>query len=180
MKISLLISLLTLVLSGCRDIHCPAFPEKLVAYIPYVKSDQLKFKNFNNDTLVFTIKDTNASGPSSFAWNCKCSCGSIADYETEPNAKYSLRMNGAIMISNEPYLTNLGCAFYDEDSTDDNFALSVAGNNPYTKDNSAFFGDSVILVNEENTRISKVIIIEGKGIVEFFDKKENCTWVRIE
>lgn len=173
-------AIILLLLLGCRDIQCPAFPEKLLAYIPYVENDQLKFINLNNDTLSFTIKDNNASGPSSFAWNCKCSCMSIADYETEPNTKFSLRMNGAIAISNEPYLTHIGCAFYDGESINDPFSLLVTGNNPYVKDNSAFFGDSIFLVNEENTRISKVTIVEGKGVVEFFDKKENCTWVRIE
>lgn len=179
MKI-LLTAFILLILVGCRDIQCPAFPERLLAYFPYEKSDRLKFKNIDNDTLVFTIKDTDASGPSSFAWNCKCSCGSDAGYETETNERYSLRMNGAIMISNEPYLTKIGCVFYDGDSINDPFALLVTGNNPYAKDNSAFFGDSIILVNEENARISKVTIVEDKGIVEFFDKKENCNWVRIE
>lgn len=169
-----------LILFGCRDIQCPAFPEELLVYFPHKNEDILKFKNPDNDTLEFFVKSTWASGPKSFGWNCKCSCGSEAYFETEPNNKHSLKMTELITISNEPYLTNIGCVFYDGDSSNDQFALLVTGKNPYAKDNSAFFGDSIFLVNEENVRISKVILVEGKGIVEFFDKKKNCNWVRIE
>jgi len=179
MKVFLSVFIL-LLLFGCRDIQCPAFPEKLLAYFPYENEDLIKFKNPDNDTLAFTVKNTSASGPNSYGWNCKCSCGSEAYFETEPNDKYSLQMNGGMNLSNDPFLTNIGCVFYDGDSINDQFAWVVTDKNPYSKDNSSFFGDSIILVKEENSRISKVIIVEGKGIVEFFDRKENCSWIRIE
>lgn len=169
-----------LLLCGCRDIHCPAFPERLLAYMPYENGEFLKFKNLDNDTLVFKIKDTYASGPSSFDWNCKCACISDAGFETEINTQNALGIKSGISISNEPYLTNIGYVFYDGDSINDYFSLLVTGNNPYIKDNNAFFGDSIIIEDQENERIVKVKILKGKGIVEFFDKKENCNWVKID
>lgn len=178
MKKILSISLF-IALFGCRDIQCPAFPESLLAYFPHEKGELLRFKNLNNDTLIFTVKDTWASGPNSFDWNCKCSCSSEAGYETEINNKYSLQMNGGMHIlqSNFAYI---GCVFYVGDSIKGQFELEEREKNPYTKDNSAFFGDSIIIDQEENARIVKVKIVEGKGIVEFFDKKENCKWIKIE
>lgn len=178
MKIILSI-LLVIILFGCRDTQCPAFPKRLLIYLPHEKGELLRFKNLNNDTLVFIVKDTWASGPNSFDWNCKCSCISEAGYETEINDKYSLRIYGGINIF-ESNFADIGCVFYDGDSIKDQFALEVTGKDPYSKDNSAFFGDSIIIDQEENARIVKVKIIEGKGIVEFFDKKENCKWIKIE
>ncbi|HET6557773.1 MAG TPA: hypothetical protein VFG54_10700 [Prolixibacteraceae bacterium] len=180
MRKLLSISLILIALYGCRDIQCPAFPEKLLAYMPYEKEDLIKFKNFTNDTLTFTVTENWASGPSSFGWNCKCSCISEASYETDINHKHSLKLNGGVNISNDSYLTNIGCVFNDGDSITDQFSLKVTSKNPYSKDNSSFFGDSIVIDKEENERISKVIIVEGKGIVAFFDKKENCTWTKIE
>lgn len=168
-----------LLLCGCRDIHCPAFPERLLAYMPYEKGDFLKFKNLDNVTLAFKIKDTYASGPSSFDWNCKCACISDAGFETEINDLYSLRISSSTLILSKPYLASIGFSFYDANSKSDGFAMEVKGN-PYLNESNSFFGDSIVLNEEENERISKVIIVKGKGIVEFFDKKENCTWVKIE
>lgn len=168
-----------LLLCSCRDIQCPAFPEKLLAYFPYEKEDLLKFKNHENDTLVFRVTDSYASGPNSFSWNCKCACSSDAGFETETNDHYSLRISSRTLILSKPYLASIGFSFYDADSKSDGFAMEVKGN-PYLKENNSFFGDSIVIDKEENERISKVIIVEGKGIIEFFDKKENCTWTKIK
>ena len=168
-----------MILFGCRDTQCPAFPKRLLVYIPQEKGDYLRFKNLANDTLVFTVKDNWASGSSSFKWNCKCSCGSESGFETEINDKYSLRIYSGMTII-ESNFTIIGCTFYDGDSIKDQFALEMTGKDPYSKDNSSFFGDSIIIDQEENVRIVKVKIVEGKGIVEFFDKKENCKWIKME
>lgn len=180
MKNLLLISLLTLVLSGCRDIHCPAFPERLLAYMPYEKGDLLKFKNLANDTLVIIVNDNWKSNSYSSKRDpkCGCECESQAEFKTEANQPNSLRIEGGMATLGSDYIT-IGFNFYDTELGSDQLSKAIHGLNPFAE-NSPLFGDSIIIEDQENERIAKVKILKGKGIVEFFDKKENCTWVRIE
>lgn len=42
------------------------------------------------------------------------------------------------------------------------------------------FGDTIIMEKQDYYRIGMVKIIISKGIVEFWDKKQNCNWIMIE
>lgn len=174
------ISLLILALCGCRDIQCPAFPERLLAYMPYEKGDHLKFKNLQNDTLAFTINDnwTSKSYSTKKDPKCGCECNSQAEFKTELNNQYSLRIEGGMATPGSDYIT-IGCNFYDAELGNDQLSFSVNEVNPFAE-NDPLFGDSLIIEDQENKRIVKMKILKGKGIVAFFDKKENCTWTRIE
>lgn len=180
MKKVIFVSLLIMLLSGCRDIHCPAFPERLLAYMPYKKGDLLKFKNLANDTLVIIVNDNWKSNSYSSKKDpkCGCECQSQAEFKTEAKEPNSLRIEGGMAILGTDY-TTIGFNFYDAELSGDQLSQAVTGINPFLE-NSPIFGDSIIIEHQENERIVKMKIVEGKGIIEFFDKKENCNWVRIE
>ena len=42
------------------------------------------------------------------------------------------------------------------------------------------FGDTVVMEKNDYYRFGSVKIIKGKGIVEFWDNKQNCNWMKIE
>lgn len=169
-----------LLLCGCRDIHCPAFPERLLAYMPYEKGDFLKFKNLDKDTLVLIVNDNwkSASFSTKRDPKCGCECESHAAFKTEANQSNSLRIEGGMATLGSDYFT-IGFNFYDIELGSDQLSKSIHGLNPFAE-KSPLFGDSIIIEDQENERIVKVKILKGKGIVEFFDKKENCNWVKID
>ena len=178
MKKILLISLL-MALFGCKNIQCPAFPEKLLDYFPQKNGELLQFRNLANDTLIFIVKNTKNTGGYTMKKDENFECVSEAGFETESNNKYSLQISAG-MTAYESNVTTIGCSFSDGTYSRDLLSMAIRDKNPFLKDNNSFFGDSIIIDQEENTRIVKVKIVEGKGIVEFFDKKENCNWIKIE
>lgn len=156
-----------LVLFACnRETQCPAFPEKDLTFIPQKKGDLLKFTNTRNDTLIFTVKDNWVSESYTQRNNCGCNCSSQAGFETETNEKYALSIKEEIYAEENP--TRLFCSFKSEGTDEDQFFLTNT------------FATEMYIYEDNNNRIQKIGIENGKGIVEFFDKKENCTWTRIE
>ena len=49
---------------------------------------------------------------------------------------------------------------------------------PFDPKNSALFGETVIM-EDNDQQISRLIIVKGKGIIEFFDQKYNFQWENI-
>jgi hypothetical protein len=168
----------SLCLCGCRDIHCPAFPVGLAnMYFPYYEGKTVSFYNSLHDTIVFTIKEKDLSTAYSFAWNCKCVCGSYFVFKTDSENKYNLKIAGDIDASD--FRTYLECRFhYGAEFSDDVFIESNI--NSFSVHNYALFGDTIIMEKENNKRIGTVTIVKGIGIVAFRDNEEDCTWTLIE
>lgn len=177
---ALLILILAVGLVSCKETHCPAFPTKLSAYYPYTNGELLKFKNSNSDTLTLKVIEDWASNSYSFDWNCKCACGTNAGFNTDSDNTYSLKIVGSISFYNENSISELSCNFYDAYVSNDGFSIQKEIENPYNEESSQFFGDTVFMEKQEYYRIGNVKIIKGKGIFEFWDKKQNCNWILIE
>ena len=172
--------LIIFVLAGCKETYCPAFPASLIDYFPYIKENTILFKNSQNDTLPLKIVNNWSSDSYSFKWNCKCSCEADFGFDTDLENKYSLKIEGRISVSEETNISVLSCAFYDAQISNDYFSITKEGINPYSNENSSLFGDTIIIEKDNYYRIGMVEIIKGKGVTEFWDNKNNCTWKRIE
>jgi len=173
----LLIIMLAISFASCKEIHCPAFPKELRdSYFPYSAEELLKFANNNNDTLEVKIKNTWISDAHSFPKNCDCECGAYAGFDTEMDNNYLLKINGAIHVYSEPRGYSLECEFYDSYLRIDGFKTSKYNHTGET----AIFGDTIFMEKQEYYRIGSVKIVKDKGIVEFWDKQQNCNWVKIE
>lgn len=165
-----------IVLAGCKETHCPAFPNSLIEYYPYLINDVLRFVNSNNDTLTIEINNTWKTDGYSYAWNEKCACGADAGFDTNVNDNYSLKIEGNISATD---ITIFRCNFYNAKINNDNFAVRIEGN-PYTEKLTDNFSDTILIEKQDYYRISHVKIIKGKGIVEFMDNELNCIWKKIE
>ena len=53
------------------------------------------------------------------------------------------------------------------------------GKNPFDPENSALFGETVV-IEDESKNISAVTIVKGKGITGFYDQKHNYQWISIK
>ena len=176
----LLVIILAAGIASCKQTHCPAFPPSLLNYFPYTKGETLKFQNQNNDTLALVINKNWSSDSYSFDWNCKCSCGANAGFETEMDTSFLVKVNGTIDISNDTKVSIINFYISDDKISSDDFFYRIDGVNPFLEENYSLFGDTIFFENDEYYRYNNLLVIKKKGIIEFWDKKESCTWVIIE
>jgi len=172
----LLIIMITMgVAIGCEETHCPAFPVELMGYYPYSTGDLLWFMNHNGDILEFKVANSSFTDSYSYAWNCKCACGADGGFETEMENTYSLKIQSTINIYENGEAT-LHCTFNNAWQNSDFFEIPPQ----YSSSLNEIFDEVIIMEKEEYNRIGKVKIVKGKGIVEFWDKEQNCNWVKVE
>lgn len=175
----LIIIMVALNIVGCKETHCPAFPTNLEEYFPYTNEDRIKFKNLMNDTLVLNITNNWVSDSYSFDWNCKCACEADAGFITEIEDSFLVKIEGNMTIHNESTAI-IRCIISDGKISNDKFSYRVEGINPFLEESTDLFGDTIVLKNEEINRFNDVLIVKSKGIVEFWDKKQNCKWGLVE
>jgi len=89
---------------------------------------------------------------------------------------YLLKINGVIHFYSETKGYHLECEFYDSYLSSDRFETKQYN---YTGE-TTIFGDIIFMEKQEYYRIGSVKIVKNKGIVEFWDKQQNCNWVKIE
>ena len=176
MKRVLLIIIIATSFTSCIQVHCPAFPKELKDnYFPYSNGELLTFTNSSNDTFEITIKNNWISDSYSFARNCDCLCASHAGFDTEQENKYSLNIQGSILFNgDDTKIYTLRCEFHDVYT--DEFETEKRD----SIEDTAIFGDTIFMEKQAAYRISSVKIVKNKGIVEFWDKQQNCNWVKIE
>ena len=170
---------LSICLVSCKETQCPAFPNALIDYYPYSSGEIIKFHNFNNDTVYLKIVDQWQSDNYSFGWNCKCSCSAYSGFKSEIDSKNLIGIYGTIEVSNETKLSIISCDVYNGKISNDNFEYRIDEIDAFLEENQKIFGDTVIIEKADYYRYNKIIIVKGKGIVKFWDTKENCTWIII-
>jgi hypothetical protein len=177
---ALIIVLLVISFSGCKQTYCPSFPPSLLDYFPYSKGEKLRFENQNNDTLVLFVNNCWATDSYSFSWNCKCSCGADAGFETKMDSIYLIEVSGSLDISNDTRVSIISCTISDEKTSSDDFYYRIDGVDPFLEENYKLFGDTLLFKKDEFYRYNNVLVIRTKGIVQFWDKNHNCNWVKID
>ena len=182
---ALLIIIIAIGFTSCIEIHCPAFPKELKdLYFPYSTGEVLTFTNSNNDTLEVKIENSWTSDSHSFSSNCDCACSASAQFDTETANKFSLKIRGSInySISRDKIKKRnyyLECEFQFSYLGSDSFATEQY-NFTGEKKETAIFGDTIFIEKQECYRIGSVKIVKNKGIVEFWDKQQDCNWVKYE
>ena len=174
-----------LLLTSCGKTHCPAFPEHLVDYFPYNKGDSLSFVNQHNDTLSFCVERGGATKKWSFGSNCKCECDTpsaflFAIQITKPKWT-SIETKISVGGYEKPYISfTLGNGYLDMTTKGYNrlTLFEDTGKDPFDPKNSALFGETVI-IEDNDLQISRVVIVKGKGITEFYDQKYDFHWKSI-
>ncbi|MEA3443905.1 MAG: hypothetical protein U9R19_04180 [Bacteroidota bacterium] len=177
MKPFLIALIILTLLSGCKQTHCPGFPDYLLDYLPYSEGDVLLFKNSNSDTLSLEITHSWASDSYSYKWNEKGACEAGNVIRTGLNEKHNLKLEGTVLLYPKPSAMLL-IDFYNNDY----FCLIIDDIDPFKKENEYIFGDTIIMENETTvaSRIPEIMIVKGVGIIYFVDKQEECAWVLIE
>jgi len=171
-----------LYLTSCGKTHCPAFPEHLVDYFPYNKGDSLLFTNQHNDSVLFIISTIGKTQAHSFEKRCDCACDPPIFSFGASKLKQELGIEGTISLSGYPtkphIIFTISNNYWDSDFVPFDSKLTFieeSGKDPFNPQNGALFGDTVII--EDNSQlVSRVTVIKGKGITEFYDQKYDLQW----
>jgi|WetSurMetagenome_2_1015567.scaffolds.fasta_scaffold10350_3 hypothetical protein len=176
----LLINLLIIItVTGCKNTSCPSFPEIFESYFPYSEGEVINFATPQNDTLHMTISENWATQSYSIKWNCKCSCEASMGFKTNTEADHLLKIEGEILIYPDENKSVFKTEILNAQVNSDIFSIDIENKNPYLENNSNIFGDTIKIEKTNYNRISSIKIIKGKGLVEFYDKNQNCKWIKI-
>ncbi|MCK9562685.1 MAG: hypothetical protein M0R02_08190 [Bacteroidales bacterium] len=168
---SIIIVLFSFFCVGCQEIDCPHFPDNL-NYFPYVNGQELKFTNNQSDIHSFTIISKENSIPESFSSNCKCACDVYTKIAMISNED-SMRIECWINISSRQdiHFIRMG-SFIDNTQITEflskeielkQFKLTFKDYNKISK----YLEDTILLENENNQFITKMVFIKNKGLVSY-------------
>lgn len=180
MKLLIINLFIIATITGCQATSCPSFPDVLNDYFPYSKGEVISFVNRDNDTLKIIISDQWTTQPYTIKWNCKCVCEAIMGFKTDFMVDQLLKIEGEILIYPEENKSELRMEFFNSQINSDYFAINVENKNPYSDNYTNLFGDTIQVTKADTYRIETIKIVYGKGLIEFYDKKENCNWVKID
>ena len=161
--------------------YCHGFPEHLANYLPYKKGYTLSFVNQFNDTVSFRVNEIDMQKEHAIPKCGKCEC-------KEPFfAVYADNLNCTISVGlelGEPYINFILDNLYFGDKISNNeLPYSELRANirnfkgKYNPQNGPIFGETVTL--EGSSQISKVLIVWGIGVIEFYDQKHDFQWKSI-
>lgn len=169
-KLLLIIPILSFIIGmmgGCKK-YCPGFPDELADYLPYAYGEEMVFAN-NNDTITFQIYSfyQSQSEEISSCGMCMCNLPFISFHARPLTTNLFFEAISVDIILVNPKLLES----YIRLKPDDSFV----GTNYF---DSAT--DTIIVNNTNPTRISKALIIKGKGLASFYDITTNSEWILIE
>ncbi len=177
MKTKLILLITTiLLLKGCGKQFCPGFPDEYADYLPYTDGQKIVFANKNNDTVAFQIYDFYQSEYNEISMCDMCECGlPMLAFHATPITRelFFEEISIEIELINPKLLKSYVRFKYDE--------TKLSPDDCFGETNSIESATDTIIVNKSNpTRISKVLIIKGKGLASFYDITTNSEWKLIE
>jgi len=163
-NISIIIISLLFIGMGCK-IHCPEFPANL-NYFPYYKGQELRFTNSQQDIQNFIISSKNDSKAYSFAWNCKCDCDINSIFNIYHQKNDYLNIIGGLYIESE-IVSSIMVSCNINNSEYLSRILSFEDKKIFYDEIYKYLEDTIIIENENNQIVKKVVIVKGKGLVSY-------------
>lgn len=178
--IFLLISFL--IISGCGEVHCPAFPSNFLGWFPLKTGTVLLYEN-DSDTSAFYILNNFVSTPSSFKKNCKCECLASSSYTSDISSHSGFNMEVNCTFNSESSIRF--SIVYSNDTISDNFSFyfnksqNTFENISFTTDyltNSTTYSNVAVIENSTFSYfVKKIYFSTEKGIIAYVDKN-NKEW----
>ena len=158
---------------GPRRVNCSAFPEWFRQYAPYTEGTTIKYSN-GTDIMKFEIKTLDIGKEYKNPIGCKCICENDLFVNGISNDTTSFWIH--INLQETYFKFYYRCKI----SNDQCGYMSIPEKNPFKEKNFEKFEDTLRLDNQYNKRFSDMVIVKGKGLTEFYDKENNCTWRLLE
>jgi hypothetical protein len=182
-NVSIIIILLTLICTGCKEIHCPNFPNNL-NYFPYENGQELEFANTQGDIRSFTVISKENSVRESFPSNCKCDCFVFTRIKASNNQD-NINLECEINISGreragrfhlQNYISNTHLTEFLHKEVDvREFRINLDNYEKIEK----YLEDTISLENGNNQLIKKMVFVKNKGLISYTTENEE-EWNLIE
>jgi len=174
------------VLDSCNEKKdCSGFPEHLADYYPYKAGETLSFVNQHDDTVSFRVGGVDMTMNHSIEKCGKCACEPPAFYFGATESNQESGFEGTISLwgypANPCITFKISNNYWNPDFEYSSILIFVkeTEKDPLDTKNNALFGETVI-IEDENQQVSKVTIIKGKGVTEFYDQKHDFHWKNIK
>lgn len=160
----ILIILLSVFCIECnRTEPCPSCLSDL-NYFPYIKGQNLKFINYQNDTLIYTITDEQIYEDASATRSGKDNyCLSDALFKINSNQgtlnRCGINVQGSL---NKAWSVHVHVRFNSKI-----LEIELLEKSCTYKKLSKYLKDTIVIENEDNQLVKKVVIIKGKGLVSY-------------
>jgi len=176
----ILIVLLLIFCTGCKRTHCPAWPSDLV-YFPYSKNQELIFVNSQLDTQFFKIVRKENAKSESLDWNCHCKCSvftlfSASSTPDSLNVICDINASGleypnTITIHSDYYIQAHNDLYHYKEFLQE---VILPDRKISYKEIEKYLSDTLIIENEKNKIINRMVIVKNKGLVSYhtFDGEE--------
>jgi len=171
-KLRVIIIVLSILCVACGSQPCPDI-SVVLDYFPYYKGQELKFTNSQNNTLTFIIvnkESENAGyarrGGIGYKGNY---CFSYADFEMRI-AQDAIKIICSISIDgslDKVWGVYINIPLYKELHNKDWFEMNILKKNCTYKNLNKYLEDTIIIENENNQIVKKVVIVKGKGLVSY-------------
>lgn len=174
-----LFSCLTL---GSCEYKCDEFPQFMEEYLPYQMGQIVNFENNNGELIEFIVTERSVYQPLSNPSLCKCDCtGEVQasleccsdDFYAKNIVIFFTTMMRSRNVSNG---VSLSVSFY----SGDHLTCRKSGFDPYKEKNGNMVESIIEIRGEGNFTVDRIKIERGKGLVEFDDVINNCTWKLVE
>ncbi len=182
--IKFIILIILSILISCRgNKQCPPLDRNLLVWIPYEKDDTIKFVNTKNDTIQFKVSEKEIYDDlTKYKYGCESRVSIIyQNIENEFLYRIYNSCEDCIRFNISLFFFNKGGVF-DYPLTYTEFQKLVIKDTII--DNSHYY-NVLIIQNDtiEHPNLSnfwKIIIVENKGIVKFYDRIDNEVWTFTE
>jgi glycogen debranching enzyme len=179
MKKSVLPGLILLLLIGCGEVNCPAFPEKFMGWFPQETGDTMIYSN-TTDFSVFQIIESYRSSPSSFKQNCDCECMASSMYSSAISSVSEFQISIGCSFSSESDI-EFDLTFKNANAEDlFNFRYNkntkayeyISSTTDYIIGNQTYYNVAVLEKGSGYSFVKKIFVSPEIGLLGFVDKND--------
>jgi len=186
LKLNSFILIISILLSGCGQIDCPAFPNDIANWFPYSPEDTIKLSNVSNSTISLQITQFLITDSYSFSKRCDCICEAAMSFETTLDTSSLISLRASIIYADginleQPLPLKVSIGIYKKENEllipviEDEFFSNEYSDwemQDSVKINEKYY-NALTIKNSENSKFQEIIFVKGIGIYKITDKESN-------
>lgn len=194
LKLNNFILIISIFLTGCGEIDCPAFPDDIANWFSYSAEDSIKLSNAPNSTISLQITQFLITDSYSFSKRCDCVCEAAMSFETTVDTLNLISLRASIIYTDginlkEPLPLEVNIGIYKKENDllipvlDDEFFCNEYSDWEIQDSvliEDKYYNNVLSISNLENSKFKEITLVKGIGIYQITDKESNIWRVNLE
>lgn len=194
LKLNSFILIISIFLSSCGEINCPAFPDDIANWFPYSAEDSIKLSNDPNSTISLQITQFLTTDSYSFSKRCDCICEAAMSFETTVDTFNLISIRASIIYADrinleDPLPLKVSIGIYKKENEllipelDDEFFCNEYSDwemQDSVMIDGKYYNNVLSISNLENSKFQEITLMKGIGIYQITDKESNIWRVNLE